>query len=88
MRDMKSHPSTRSRRHQPSPKCAPARGFTLIELMVAMTGSLFFTIFVFMLSRDVAKFFQSQSRTSDTTLAAISGFERLRADIAPVSFFK
>ena len=86
MRDMKSHPSTRSRRHQPSPKCAPARGFTLIELMVAMTGSLFFTIFVFMLSRDVAKFFQSQSRTSDTTLAAISGFERLRADIARAGF--
>ena len=61
-------------------------GFTLIELMVALTGSLFFTIFVFMLSRDVSRFFQAQSRTSDTTLAAISGFERLRTDIARAGF--
>jgi len=38
------------------------------------------------LSRDVSRFFQAQSRTSDTTLAAISGFERLRADIARAGF--
>ncbi len=62
------------------------RGFTLVELMVAMTGSLFFTVFVFMLSRDVGRFFQAQSRTSDTTLTALTGFERLRQDIARAGF--
>lgn len=61
-------------------------GFTLIELMVALTGGLFFTIFVFMLTRDASRFFQRESRISDTTLAAITGFQRLRADIARGGF--
>ncbi len=66
----------------------PAResGFTLVELMVALTGSLFFTIFVFMLSRDVGRYFQAQSRTSDTTLTTLTAFERLRADVARAGF--
>lgn len=63
-----------------------ARGFTLIELMVALTGSLFFTVFVFMLSRDVSRFFTGQTRTSMTTVSALTGFERLRADIARAGF--
>lgn len=81
-----------SRMPAPNPTSPPrgirqqGRGFTLIELMVALTGSLFFTVFVFMLSRDVSRFFQAQTRTSDTTLAAISGFERLRTDIARAGF--
>lgn len=62
------------------------RGFTLIEIMVALSGGLFFTIFVFMLTRDVSRFFQQESRLSDTTLSAISGFERLRADVARSGF--
>lgn len=68
---------------QPSPA---SRGFTLIELMVALTGSLFFTAFVFMLSRDVSRFFTAQTRSSLTTVSALSGFERLRADIARTGF--
>lgn len=62
------------------------RGFTLIEIMVALTGGLFFTIFVFMLTKDVTRFFQQESRLSDTTLTAITGFERLRADVARAGF--
>lgn len=61
-------------------------GFTLVELMVAMTGGIFFTVFVFMMSKDSARFFQGQSRLSETTLAAATGFERLRADIARAGF--
>lgn len=61
-------------------------GFTLVELMVAMTGGIFFTVFVFMMSKDSAQFFQGQSRLSETTLAAATGFERLRADIARAGF--
>lgn len=63
-----------------------ARGFTLVELMVALTGSLFFVVFVFMLSRDVSRFFQSQIQLSDSTVSAINGFERLRTDIARAGF--
>ncbi len=62
------------------------RGFTLVELMVALTGSLFFVIFVFMLSRDASRFFQSQIQISDTTVSVVNGFERLRADIARAGF--
>lgn len=69
-----------------APRASGRRGFTLIELMVAMTGGLFFTIFVFMFTRDVSRFFVRESRMSDTTLASITGFQRLRADIARAGF--
>lgn len=62
------------------------RGFTLIELMVALSGGLFFTIFVFLLTRDASRFFQRETRLADTTLSAITGFQRLRADVARAGF--
>ncbi len=57
-------------------------GFTLVELMVAMTGGLFLTIIVFALSRDASRFYQRESRVANATLAGLSGFERLSADVA------
>ncbi len=62
------------------------RGFTLIELMVALTGGLIFSVFVFMLARDSARFYQRESRVSDATFGAIAGFQRLRTDIARAGF--
>lgn len=62
------------------------RGFTLIELMVALSAGLFLSIFVFMLTRDVSRFFQSESRLSDATMGAVIGFERLKADITRAGF--
>lgn len=62
------------------------RGFTLIELMVALSAGLFLSIFVFMLTRDVSRFFQGESRLSDATMGAVIGFERLKADIARAGF--
>lgn len=64
----------------------PARGFTLVELMVAITGGLFVAIVVFALARDGARFYQRESRVSDATMAGIVGFERLRADISRAGF--
>lgn len=58
------------------------RGFTLVELMVAMSGGLFLSIAVFALSRDATRFYQSESRIANATLAAVSGFERLSGDVA------
>jgi len=57
-------------------------GFTLVELMVAMTGGLFLSIVVFALSRDASRFYQSETRAANATLAGVSGFERLSSDIA------
>lgn len=63
-----------------------AAGFTLVELMIALTGGLSFTVFVFMLTRDVSRYFQQQTRSSDATLSSLGGFHRLRADIARAGF--
>jgi Prokaryotic N-terminal methylation motif len=57
-------------------------GFTLVELMVAMTGGLFLSIVVFALSRDASRFYQRESRVANATLAGVSGFERLSGDLA------
>jgi prepilin-type N-terminal cleavage/methylation domain-containing protein len=58
------------------------RGFTLVELMVAMSGGLFLSIAVFALSRDATRFYQREGRIANATLAAVSGFERLSGDVA------
>ena len=59
-----------------------AEGFTLVELMVAMTGGLFLSIVVFALSRDASRFYQSEGRVANATSAGLSGFERLSSDVA------
>jgi len=65
--------------------CARRRtgaGFTLVELMVAMTGGLFLSIVVFALSRDTAHFYQRERRMANATLAGVTGFQRLSSDVA------
>lgn len=61
-------------------------GFTLVELMVALTGGLILSVFVFTLTRDVARFFQQQTQLSDATLGVVTGYQRLRADIQRAGF--
>jgi hypothetical protein len=61
-------------------------GFTLTELMVAVTGGLFISIVVFMIARDGSRFYQRESRVANATLGVITGFERLRADITRAGF--
>jgi Tfp pilus assembly protein PilW len=57
------------------------RGFTLVELMVALSGGLFLSIVVFALARDASRFYQREGRVASATLAGMIGFERLKADI-------
>jgi len=64
------------------PRRGGSAGFTLVELMVAMTGGLFLSIVVFALSRDASRFYQRESRIANATLAGVSGFERLSGDVA------
>jgi len=63
-----------------------ARGFTLVELLVALTGGLFVSIAVFALARDASRFYQREGRLASATLAGLVGFERLRADIARAGY--
>jgi hypothetical protein len=62
------------------------RGFTLVELMVALTGGLFVSVMVFTLAKDSSRFYMREARVADATLAAVTGFERLRADLTRISF--
>jgi hypothetical protein len=62
------------------------RGFTLVELMVAITGGLFVAIIVFIISRNTARFYKTETRIGEATLGAVVGFERLRTDLARAGF--
>ncbi len=62
------------------------RGFTLVELMVAMLGGLFVSIAVFTLAKHASGFSMRQSRIADATLQNVVGFERLKADIARAGY--
>ena len=65
---------------------AAERGFTLVELMVAMVGGLFVSMAVFSLAKHASGFAMRQSRVADATLQGVIGFERLQADIARAGF--
>jgi len=61
-------------------------GFTLVELMVALTGGLFISLAVFALARDSGRFYQREARIANATVGGLLGFERLRTDIARAGF--
>ena len=61
-------------------------GFTLVELMVALTGGLFISLAVFALARDSGRFYQRETRIANATVGGLLGFERLRTDIARAGF--
>jgi len=63
-----------------------ARGFTLVELMVAMVAGLFVSIGVFTLAKHSSAFSMRQSRIADATMQSVVGFERLKADISRAGF--
>ncbi len=61
-------------------------GFTLVELMVALTGGLFVSLAIFALARDSGRFYQRESRIANATVGALMGFERLRTDLSRAGF--
>ncbi len=63
-----------------------AAGFTLVELMVALTGGLFVSLAVFALARDSGRFYQREARIANATIGGLLGFERLRTDIARAGY--
>ncbi|MGE0324006.1 MAG: PilW family protein [Polyangiaceae bacterium] len=78
-----------STRRIPRARLFPAasrRGFTLAELMVAITGGLFISIAVFSMARFGSRFYQQESRVANATMSSVVGFERLKADITRAGF--
>lgn len=64
----------------------PPRGFTLTELMVAITGGMLLALSVFALARDGTRFYHREGRIGDATLGAVVGFQRLQADLQRAGF--
>jgi prepilin-type N-terminal cleavage/methylation domain-containing protein len=62
------------------------RGFTLIELVVALSAGLMVSMAALLLSRNATKFFQNEARISATQLAATLGMNRLTQDLQRASF--
>jgi len=61
-------------------------GFTLVELMVSLSGGLFVAIAVFMLAKQSTNLYQSEGRAGNATLGSLVGFERLRQEIGRAGF--
>jgi prepilin-type N-terminal cleavage/methylation domain-containing protein len=68
-------------------KRAPStRGFTLVEVLVALTGALVLSVSVFMATKHTSALYQRESRVASAQMAGVIGFERLRADIGRAGF--
>lgn len=68
------------------PRKEAARGFTMIELVVALSAGLMVSMSALVLSRNATKFFQNEARISATQLAATLGMNRLTQDLQRAAF--
>jgi prepilin-type N-terminal cleavage/methylation domain-containing protein len=64
---------------------AGERGFTLVELTVAMSAGLIVAMGAFLLARNASAFFQNESRIAGAQFAAMVGMNRLTSDIRRAS---
>jgi prepilin-type N-terminal cleavage/methylation domain-containing protein len=62
------------------------RGFTLVELIVAMSAGLLVSLATMILSKNATRFFQNEARISAAQLAVTLGMNRLTADLQRASF--
>lgn len=62
-------------------RAARARGFTLVELLVATLAGLTVSLGAFAFARSATKSFQQETRLSDATSNVTIGFRRLMSDI-------
>jgi Tfp pilus assembly protein PilW len=61
-------------------------GFTLVELMVAVSGGIFVSMAVFLLAKNSTTLYQQETRLGSATMQGILGFDRLSTDIAQAGF--
>ncbi|MDC0683566.1 PilW family protein [Sorangium atrum] len=79
---------TTSRRtpHPARARASGQRGFTLVELLVAMAAGLVVSLAAFLLSKNATRFFQNEARASASHLAATIGMNRLTADLQRAAY--
>src|SRR5271155_3619188 len=69
-----------SRRHRPS------RGFTIVEVLVALSAGVLVSLAAFTLSKSATSFLQREARISSAQLALTLAMNRLTNDIQRASF--
>ncbi|MGK3965335.1 PilW family protein [Sorangium sp. So ce118] len=79
MRDRRTSPPALAR-------ASGQRGFTLVELLVAMAAGLVVSLAAFLLSKNATRFFQNEARASASHLAATIGLNRLAADLQRAAY--
>jgi len=62
------------------------RGFTLVELIVAMAAGLFVAMAAVLLAKGATRFFQHEARVSAAHMSAMLGMGRLTADLQRAGF--
>src|SRR4051794_23668307 len=76
------------RRSSLSPaRASGRRGFTLVELLVAMAAGLTVSMAAFLLSKNATRFFQNEARVSAAHLAATLGLNRISTDLQRAALF-
>lgn len=74
------------RRADEIPPRAARRGFTLIEIMVALSAGVLVSIAAFAISKNANNFYQQEARIAATQLSLTLGLNRLTADLQRASF--
>jgi prepilin-type N-terminal cleavage/methylation domain-containing protein len=67
-------------------RAAAGRGFTLVELLVAMVAGLIVALAVVALSREASNTFHEETRVASAEMQLRTAIDRLRADVARASF--
>jgi prepilin-type N-terminal cleavage/methylation domain-containing protein len=69
----------------PRARCAE-RGFTILEVMVALSAGVLVSMATFMMSKSASAFFQREARVSSAQLALTLAMNRITGDIQRASF--
>src|SRR5262245_17049023 len=62
------------------------RGFTLVELLVALAIGLSVSMAAFLLAKNATRVFQNEARITSTQLAVTLGMNRIAADLQRAAF--
>lgn len=68
------------------PRSAAQRGFTLVELLVALGAGVLVAAAAFLMSKNATRFFQHEARISAAQLAVTLGMNRITADLQRAGF--
>ena len=76
----------RSGAHRTSARRAHTRGFTLVELSIAMAAGLIVALSVVALSREASNTFHEETRIASAEMQLRTAIDRLRADLQRAAF--